>query len=45
MNICREVKAPPRDQAPEPIDDDAPLKIHSPLEERGGLRESVNYRK
>jgi hypothetical protein len=46
MNICREVKSPPREQAPEPTDDEVlPLKIHSPLEERGSLRESVNYRK
>jgi hypothetical protein len=46
MNICREVKAPPREQAPEPTDDEVlPLKIHSPLEESGSLRESVNYRK
>jgi hypothetical protein len=45
MNICREVKAPPQKQAPEPTDDEVPLKIHSPLEERGNLRESVNYRK
>jgi hypothetical protein len=35
MNICREVKAPPREQALEPTDDEVlPLKIHSPLEER-----------
>jgi hypothetical protein len=39
------VKAPPWEQALEPIDDEVPLKIHSPLEERGSLRESVNYRK
>jgi hypothetical protein len=45
MNICREVKAHPREQAPEPTEDEVPLKIHSPLEERGSLRESVNYRK
>jgi hypothetical protein len=45
MNICREVKAPPQEQAPEPTNDDVPLKIHSPLEERGSFRESVNYRK
>jgi hypothetical protein len=46
MNICQEVKAPPREQAPEPTDDEVPpLKIHSPLEESGSLRESVNYRK
>jgi hypothetical protein len=45
MNICWEVKAPPREQAPEPTDDEVPLKIHSPLEERGRLRESDNYRK
>jgi hypothetical protein len=45
MNICREVKAPPREQAPEPTDDEVSLNIHSPLEERGSLRESVNYRK
>jgi hypothetical protein len=45
MNICREVKAPPRKQAPKPTDDDVPLKIHSLLEERGSSRESVNYRK
>jgi hypothetical protein len=44
-NICREVKGPPREQAPEPTYDEVPLKIHSPLEERGNLRESVNYRK
>jgi hypothetical protein len=35
MNICREVKAPPQEQALEPTDDEVlPLKIHSPLEER-----------
>jgi hypothetical protein len=46
MNICREVKAPPWEQAPEPTDDEVlPLKIHYPLEESGSLRESVNYRK
>jgi hypothetical protein len=45
MNICREVKAPPQKQAPKPTDDEVPLKIHSPLEERGSLRESVNYMK
>jgi hypothetical protein len=46
MNICWEVKAPPWEQAPEPTDDEVlPLKIHSPLEESGSLRESVNYRK
>jgi hypothetical protein len=46
MNICREVKSPPREQAPEPTDDEVlPLKIHSPLEESGNLWESVNYRK
>jgi hypothetical protein len=46
MNICREVKAPPREQAPKPTDDEVlPLKIHSPLEESDSLRESVNYRK
>jgi hypothetical protein len=33
MNICREVKAPPWEQAPESTDDEVlPLKIHSPLE-------------
>jgi hypothetical protein len=46
MNICREVKAPPQEQAHKPTDDEVlPLKIHCPLEERGNLRESVNYRK
>jgi hypothetical protein len=45
MNICREVKAPPREEAPEPTNDDVPLKIHSPLEERGSFTESFNYRK
>jgi hypothetical protein len=46
MNICREVKTPPRKQAPEPTDDEVlPLKIHSPLEESGSLRKSVNCRK
>jgi hypothetical protein len=46
MNICREVKAHRREQATEPTDDEVlPLKIHSPLEENGSLRESVNYRK
>jgi hypothetical protein len=45
MNICREVNAPPREQAPITANDEVPLKIHSPLEERGSLRESVNYRK
>jgi hypothetical protein len=46
MNIRREVKAPPREQAPKPTDDEVlPLKIHSPLEESDNLRESVNYRK
>jgi hypothetical protein len=45
MNICREVKAAPREQAPKPTDDEVPLKIHSPLEERGSMRKSVNYRK
>jgi hypothetical protein len=45
MNICREVKTPPQEQTPDPNDDEVPLKIHSPLEERGSLRESVNYRK
>jgi hypothetical protein len=46
MNICREVKAPPWEQAPEPTDDEVlPLKIHSPLEKSSNLRESVNYRK
>jgi hypothetical protein len=46
MNICREVKTPPQEQAPKPTDDEVlPLKIHSPLEESGNLRESVNYRK
>jgi hypothetical protein len=45
MNICREVKDPPQEQAPEPTNDEVPLKIHSPLEERGNMRESVNYRK
>jgi hypothetical protein len=46
MNICREVKAPPREQAPKPTDDEVLLlKIHSPLEESGSLRKSVNYRK
>jgi hypothetical protein len=46
MNICREVKAPPREQAHEPTDDEVlPLKIHSPLKEHDSLRESVNYRK
>jgi hypothetical protein len=45
INICREVKVPPLEQAPELTDDDVPLKIHSPLEERGSFRESVNYRK
>jgi hypothetical protein len=45
MNICREVKAPPPEQAPELTDDDVALKIHSPLEDRGSLRENVNYRK
>jgi hypothetical protein len=46
MNICREVKTPPREQAPELTDDKVlPLKIHSPLEESDRLRESVNYRK
>jgi hypothetical protein len=39
MNICREVKGPVT------TDDEVPLKIHSPLEERGSLRESINYRK
>jgi hypothetical protein len=32
MNICREIKAPHREQAPEPTDDEVPLKIYSPLE-------------
>jgi hypothetical protein len=45
INIYRKVKAPPREQAHEPTDDEVPLKTHSPLEERGSLRESVNYRK
>jgi hypothetical protein len=46
MNICREVKAPPQEQAPEPIDDEVLLlEIHSPLKESNSLRESVNYRK
>jgi hypothetical protein len=45
MNICQEVKAPPHEEAPGPTDDKVPLKIHSPLEERGSLRKSVNYRK
>jgi hypothetical protein len=46
MNIWREIKAPPREQAPEPIDDVVlPLKIHSPLEGSGSLWEIVNYRK
>jgi hypothetical protein len=46
MNICREVKAPPQEQALEPADDEVlSLKIHSPIEESGSLRESVNYRK
>jgi hypothetical protein len=40
MNICGEVKAPPQEQAPEPTDDEVlPLKIHSPLEKSGSLRE------
>jgi hypothetical protein len=31
MNICQEVKTPPREQAPEPTADEVlPLKIHSP---------------
>jgi hypothetical protein len=41
----REVKAPPREQALEPTDEEVPLKIHSPLEERDTLRKSVSYRK
>jgi hypothetical protein len=46
MNICREVKAHLQEQAHEPTDDELlPLKIHSPLEESGNLRESFNYRK
>jgi hypothetical protein len=45
MNIRREVKAYPWEQVLEPTDDDVPLKIHSPLEERDSLRESVSYRK
>jgi hypothetical protein len=46
MNIWQEVKAHPREQAPEPTDDEVlPLKIHTPLEVRDSLRESVNYRK
>jgi hypothetical protein len=46
MNICREVKDPPREQALEPTDDEVlPLKIHFTLEKSGILRESVNYRK
>jgi hypothetical protein len=45
MNICREVKAPPQEEAPGPTYDEVPLKIHSPLDERGSLRVSVNYRK
>jgi hypothetical protein len=45
MNICQGVKTSPQEQAPEPTDDEVPLKIHSPLEERGSLRENVNYRK
>jgi hypothetical protein len=45
MNICREVKAPPQEQTPETTNDEVPLKIHSPLEERGNVRETVNYRK
>jgi hypothetical protein len=46
MNIWWEVKAPPQEQAPEPTDDEVlPLKIHSPLEESGSLRQSVKYRK
>jgi hypothetical protein len=45
MNICREVKAPPQEQAPVTTDDEVPLMIYSPFGERGSLRESVNYRK
>jgi hypothetical protein len=46
MNICQDVKDPPWEQALEPTDDEVlPLKIYSPLEERGSLRESVNYGK
>jgi hypothetical protein len=45
MNICREVKAPAREQALEPTDDEVPLKTHSPLVERGSLKECINYRK
>jgi hypothetical protein len=30
---------------PSTYDEVLPLKIHSPLEERGSLRKSVNYRK
>jgi hypothetical protein len=40
------VKAPLREQAHEPTDDEVlPLKIHSPLEESGNSRKSFNYRK
>jgi hypothetical protein len=46
INICREDKAPPQEQAPEPTNDEVlSLKIHSPLEKSGNLRKSVNYRK
>jgi hypothetical protein len=40
-----ELKAPPQETTPESTDDEVPLKIHSPIEERGSLRECVNYRK
>jgi hypothetical protein len=39
------LKAPPREKALEPTDDEVPLTINSPVEERGSLRERVNYRK
>jgi hypothetical protein len=45
INICRELKSPSQETAPESTDDEVPFKIHSPLEERGSLSEHVNYRK
>jgi hypothetical protein len=45
INICHELKAPPHEKTHEPSDDEIPLKIHYPVEERGSLRERVNCRK
>jgi hypothetical protein len=45
INLCRMLKDPPREQTPKPTDDEVPLKIHSPIEARGSLRECVKCRK